>query len=226
MTIITAPPDRDGLVLDQGDVLVVENHGLATNTVVNMGGRLDLVGGGVSDHAIINAAGAERVNPFSTSNDSVINRGGREYVDRGVSNGTHIVGGVEIVDFKGHANDTTISGSGRLDILGTSDATNVTFAGQGRNSVQIEVPANLKGTISGWHVGDFVDLLDIRDVSVSESGNVLTVKYREGREDLQTTYTLANQQSDTHFVVRPDGHNGTDIVLVAGAQPHHHEFFF
>lgn len=226
MAVIKAPPDQNGVVLDAGDVLLVESQGLATDTVVNTRGRVEVAGGGVSDHSIINLFGVENVEPFGVSDNSVINRGGRENVDRGVSNGTNIVGGVEVVDFKGHANDTTISGSGRLDILGASDATNVTFAGQGRSSVQIQVPANLKGTISGWHVGDFVDLLGIRDVSVSESGNVLTVKYREGNEHLQTTYTLADQQPNTHFEVRADGHNGTDIVLVGGAQPHHHDFFF
>jgi hypothetical protein len=63
---------------------------------------------------------------------------------------------------------------------------------------------------------------------VSESGNVLTVTYENHHRKLvQTTYTLADQQPDTRFVVRSDDHGGTDIVLVAGAQPlHHHDFLF
>jgi autotransporter passenger strand-loop-strand repeat protein len=224
VSIVTAPPDRDGFVLDQGDVLVVNNHGLASNTVINAGGRLDVLDGGVTDHTTVNLLGVERVDQFSSSNNSVVNRGGREIVE-GVSNGTTIVGGVEIVDQGGHANDTTIGGSGRLEVLQRAVATNVTFADQGRNSVEILNPALLKGTITNWHVGDFIDLLDETRVSVSESGNVLTVKYERGSRELQTTYTLADQQPNAHFVVRSDGHGGTDIVLATGVQPLHHGDF-
>ncbi len=147
MTIITAPPDRNGLILDQGDVLVVNNHGLASNTVINAGGRLEIFGGGASDHTTINLLGLERVEELSSSNNSVVNRGGREIVE-GVSNGTTIVGGVEIVDHGGHANDTTIGGSGQLEVLLRVVATDVTFADQGINSVEILNPALLKGTRS------------------------------------------------------------------------------
>jgi autotransporter passenger strand-loop-strand repeat protein len=226
MAVFTAPPNQSDLVLDRGDLLLVERQGLATNTVVNMGGRVDVAGGGVSDHSTINLLGVERVDRFGVSDNSVIHRGGREIVDGGVSNGTNIVGGVEVVDDGGHANDTTIGGSGRLEILMRAEATNVTFADQGRNSVELTNPANLKGTITNWHVGDFVDLLDVRATSLSESGNVLTVTYEIGPRSEKVAYTLADQQADSHFALRNDGHGGTDIVLVAGAQPHHHDFFF
>ena len=162
MTVITAPPDRNGLVLDQGDVLVVNNHGLASNTVINAGGRLEIFGGGASDHTTVNLLGIELVDQFGSSNNSVVNKGGREIVE-GVSNGTTIVGGVERVDHGGHANDTTIGGSGRLEVLLRAVATDVTFADQGRNSVEILNPAHLKGTITNWHVGDFIDLLEFSE---------------------------------------------------------------
>lgn len=227
MAHFTAPPNQTDLVLDRGDRLLVEREGLATNTLVNMGGRVD-VAGGVSDHTTIDLLGVERVDLGGVSNDSLINRGGREIVEgaTSISNGTNIVGGVEVVDNTGHANDTTIGGSGRLELL-RAYATNVTFADQGRNSVELTNPAYLKGTITNWHVGDFVDLLGIKANSVSETGNVLTVTYGEGRGSEEVAYTLAGQQPDTHFVLRNDGHGGTDIVLVAGLAPlHHHDFLF
>ena len=62
---------------------------------------------------------------------------------------------------------------------------------------------------------------------MSEHDNVLTVTYEAGRHSYQVAYTLADQQPDTHFALRNDGHGGTDIVLVAGVQPpHHHDFLF
>ena len=227
LAVFTAPPNQNGLVLDQGDLLLVERQGLATNTVINAGGREDVVHGGVSDHTTINLLGVERVDEFSSSNNTVVHRGGREIVE-GVSNHTDIMGGREIVEGSGRANDTTIGNSGRLEILnGAAVAHNVTFADQGRNSIELSNPNRLTGTITNWHVGDFVDLLDTRATSVSEHGNVLTVTYEVGRDSRQVAYTLADQQPDTHFALRNDGHGGTDIVLVAGVQPpHHHDFLF
>ena len=170
MAVIKAPPDQNGVVLDAGDVLLVELKVSPRTPSSTRAGAWRFPAAVFQIIRSSTCSTVRDVEPFGVSNNSVINKGGRENVDRGVSNGTNIVGGVEVVDFKGHANDTTISGSGRLDILGNSDATNVTFAGQGRDSVEIQIPANLKGTISGWHVGDFVDLIDIRDVSVSRAG--------------------------------------------------------
>ena len=182
MAVFTAPPNQNGLVLDQGDLLLVERQGLATNTVINAGGREDVVHGGVSDHTTINLLGVERVEKFSSSNDTVVHRGGREIVE-GVSNHTDIMGGREIVEGSGRANDTTIGNSGRLEILnGAAVAHNVTFADQGENSIELLNPNRLTGTITNWRVGDFVDLLDTKATSVSEHGNVLTVTYEVGRE--------------------------------------------
>jgi autotransporter passenger strand-loop-strand repeat protein len=225
LAVITAPPNQNGLVLDQGDLLLVERQGLATNTVINAGGREDVIHGGVSDHTIINVLGVERVDEFSSSNNTVIHRGGREIVE-GVSNHTDIMGGREIVEGSGRAYDTTIGNSGRLEVLyGASVANNVTFADQGRNAIELSSPNRLTGTIANWHVGDFVDLLDTRATSVIEHGNVLTVTYEVGSHSRQVTYTLTDQQPDTHFALRNDGHGGTDIVLVAGVQPSHHGGF-
>jgi autotransporter passenger strand-loop-strand repeat protein len=209
MTTITAPPDRDGLVLGERDLLVVENQGSASHTVLNAGGRLDILNGGSSDHTTVNSLGIEHVE-----------RGG-------VSNSPRIMGGREFVESHGAVNDATIGDSGQLELFRGGHADNVTFADQGRNSVLLDNPANLHGTITNWRVGDYVDLIETRNVSVSESGGVLTVNYDVRGEQRQATYTLADQQADTHFVLRPDGHGGTDIMLAAGVQPHHqHDFLF
>ena len=225
MTTITAPPDRDGLVLGERDLLVVENQGSASHTVLNAGGRLDILNGGSSDHTTVNSLGIEHVERGGSSSDTLIHRGGREVVDGGVSNSPRIMGGREFVESHGAVNDATIGDSGQLELFRGGHADNVTFADQGRNSVLLDNPANLHGTITNWRVGDYVDLIETRNVSVSESGGVLTVNYDVRGEQRQATYTLADQQADTHFVLRPDGHGGTDIMLAAGVQPHHHHDF-
>ena len=227
MTTITAPPNRDGLVLNNRDTLVVENDGLATNTVINAGGREDLIRGGISDHTTVNFLGVEYVNGFAISNNALIHRGGLEIVAGGVSNSPDIMGGREIVTHRGAVNDATIGNSGQLELFSGGRVNNVTFTDHGRNSVLLDDPINLRGTITNWHVGDVVDLLDTKATSVSEQGNVLTVTYEVGKDSRQVAYTLADQQPDTHFALRNDGLGGTDIVLVAGVEPlHHHDLLF
>jgi autotransporter passenger strand-loop-strand repeat protein len=45
MTMYTAPPNQNGLVLGDGDVLQVNTGGTATNTIVDRGGEVDVAGG-------------------------------------------------------------------------------------------------------------------------------------------------------------------------------------
>jgi autotransporter passenger strand-loop-strand repeat protein len=225
-TTITAPPNRDGLVLDHGDVLVVEAHGFASNTIVSTGGRLDVVDGGVTDHTTVNSLGVERVDELASSNNTLIHRGGREIVDGGASNSPMIMGGKELVSHQGVVNDATIGDSGQLLLLRGGVANNVTFTNTGQNSVLLDNPTELKGTITNWHVNDYIQLADTRVVSVEEKGNTLTVTYDIGPVDKQVTYKIADQQPNTLFVLHQTI-GGAEIVLVAGAQPsHHHDFLF
>ena len=227
MSNITAPPNRDGLVLHNKDVLVVEHQGSASNTTINAGGLLDVLRGGASDHTIVNSLGVERVSQGASSSDTLIHRGGREVVDRGVSDNPQIMGGKEFVVEHGVVNDATIGNSGQLELFRGSRVNNVTFTDQGRNSVLLDNPQNLHGTITNWRVGDYVDLAETRATSVSETGNVLTVTYEHVGKSAHVAYTLADQQPDTHFALRNDGQGGTDIVLVAGVEPlHHHDLLF
>jgi autotransporter passenger strand-loop-strand repeat protein len=72
MTMYTAPPNQNGLVLGDGDVLQVNNGGTATNTIVEGGGEVIVVGG-----AAVN-----------TTLD-----GGREIVESGIADGVMFDGG-------------------------------------------------------------------------------------------------------------------------------------
>jgi autotransporter passenger strand-loop-strand repeat protein len=66
MTMYTAPPNQDGLVLGDGDVLQVNSGGTATDTIVDAGGEV-IVEGGTAVNTILDE--------------------GREYVYSGVTDG-------------------------------------------------------------------------------------------------------------------------------------------
>ena len=61
MTIYKAPPDQNGLVLNNGDTLQVLASGTSTNTTINSGGTEDVYAGGTSINTAINAGGTEDV---------------------------------------------------------------------------------------------------------------------------------------------------------------------
>ena len=61
MTTITAPPIQYGRVIGRGDVLVVERQGSGSHSVINAGGRLDVLAGGAADHTRDFVSGVERV---------------------------------------------------------------------------------------------------------------------------------------------------------------------
>lgn len=256
MTVYTAPPNTNGLVLNQGDELKVQAGGTAYNTIVNLygledvynggasvnttvtrgggefvhsggvsnftsldGGYEHLYSGGISRNTTVSDGGAEYVDRFGVSYGTKLERGGSEYVrEDGVSNSTVIgTGGVERVD--GLANDTIIDAGGREQVFVDGQAHNVTFAGA-RALLQLENPTGLTGVLSGWRIGDTIDLQRTHVHSVSETGNVLTVNYGNNQT---VEYTLANQQADTHVAFHSDGRGGTDLVLATGVQPltHH-----
>ena len=62
----TAPPNQNGLVLGNGDVLQVNTGGTATNTIVDVGGEVDVSGG--------------------TAVNTILD-GGQEIVRSGIANG-------------------------------------------------------------------------------------------------------------------------------------------
>ena len=218
MTTFKAPPNQSDLVLQNGDILLVEAMGTATNTQIKMGGLERVFAGGTSENTTIDLLGRERVDADGTSNHTTIHNGAREIVF-GTSNNTDIVGGIEVVELRGVAHDTTIGGNfGRLDVTGAGRAHNVTFSDKGIGSVELGNPLALTGTITNWHIRDFIDLEETRVTGVINSiHNTVTVIYGQNRS---VTYTLVDQQPDTEVTFRSDGHGGTDLILtpIVGVQ--------
>jgi autotransporter passenger strand-loop-strand repeat protein len=90
MTIFTAPPNQNNLVLNSGDILNVNAGGLADHTTINTGGFEFVDRHGTSLHTTINSGGFEFVEPGGFSDHTTINNGGVENVE-GISDNTTII---------------------------------------------------------------------------------------------------------------------------------------
>jgi autotransporter passenger strand-loop-strand repeat protein len=126
MTGFTAPPNKNGLVLEGGDFLTVKSGGTATDTTIN-GGLEDVLPQGLTDNTIVNQGG--RLNVFGTSINTTIHHGGVEN-DSGTSVNTIIDdGGIE--DVRGVSTDTTINRGGIEDVdnRGTDFSTTINNGG-------------------------------------------------------------------------------------------------
>ena len=203
--------------------LDIKAGGVVFDTTVNLFGFENVESGGISIATTINFMGKETVHPGGLSLNTTIHAGGGE-IDAGVADNTDLVGGRLIVDGLGVATNTTIGHSGRMEVLNSGQAHDVTFSGGGA-TIEFSDPGALTGTITNWHVGDVIDLLRTRVTAVSESGDTVTVTYHNFLQR-QVTYTLADQQPGTHVALRPDGHGGTDLIVTTGVQPlHQHDLF-
>jgi autotransporter passenger strand-loop-strand repeat protein len=217
MTEYRTPPNKSGLVLNNGDDLEVRKNSEADHTTINDGGRV--FDYGTDKNTTINAGGKELV--YGVSTLSTINHGGAELVrPGGETNLTQIKsGGVETVYDGGKALGTTIYNGGTEIVAAHGTADNVIFAGNA-GTLKLDNAAGLIGTLSNWRIGDVIDLANTVVTEVRESGNILTVYYG-GQE--KALYTLAGEQANTQVSYHSDGHGGTDLVLtpIVGAQALH-----
>ena len=71
-TTFTAPPNQKNLVLNNGDVLNVNNHGQALLTTVNSGGVVDVNKGGQALATIVNSGGVVDVNNGGDASGTII----------------------------------------------------------------------------------------------------------------------------------------------------------
>lgn len=192
MTVYTAPPTQNGLVLHAGDFLFVKTGGLAVRTTLDNGSTETVKSGGRSSDTTINSGGTETVLKGGKADTTIINQGGLE------------------IDF-GNAVDTVLN-DGTLRVQLGGFATNVVFNGS-HSTLELSAPAELRGKITFFSVGDVIDFLNTQVTGVEESGNKLTVTYNNH----SATYSLVSQQPNTQFQLQSDGHGGTELILVPAA---------
>jgi autotransporter passenger strand-loop-strand repeat protein len=251
MTTFTAPPTKQDLVLNQGDILNISEAGVARETTINKGGVENVgpggnVRGAIAELTTINKGGVENVFFNGQAIDTTINKGGVEKVNGGtasdaiINNGgfENVVGGgvtidtlinnggMENVSGNSNAAGTIINNGGVLNILSGGHAFDVTFSGPHATLNILLDPLALRGTIDNWRVGDVIDFQGTKvtsvQTSVGQTGPLLTVTF-DG--DQKAVYGLSNQQANTAFKLQDDGHQGTILTLVhiVGVGHAHHE---
>ncbi len=189
---------------------LVDRGGTAIDNSINSGGEEVVQIGGITNGTTINNGGYEFVS--GTTSGAIINSGGWEFVyNGGVTNDVTVnSGGHEYVNSGGIANDTIISG-GTLRFTGnvSSDQT-VFFTGSG-GTLKLDQPANFAGIISGFGVGDTIDLISATTISsVAWNNGGLSISLgSSGTVDLSLP---GNFQSDS-FNVASDNTGGTEITL-------------
>src|SRR5204863_504738 len=97
------------------------------------------------------------VNPGQTLSGVTLGSGDEEDVFLGgTAVSTIINGGNQIIELSGTASNTTING-GTEHVLAGGTATGMIFAGPAGTLV-LDQPESLTGTISGWQIGDIIDI--------------------------------------------------------------------
>jgi len=206
MTDYKIPPDNTSpIVLHAGDRLDVDNHGTSHNVTV-LDEAVEIVGkGGTSDLTTINEGGREEV--YGAANLTTINNG-RLDLFGATADHTKLNGyNSQFVLNEGSTATNTVIQNGSLFDDATSTIVNVTFQKSADKFVQdgvgVDNPQNLKGTISGLSVGDFLQFggfhkesPNIDVTSFELKNNALTITYNNGQH---ATYQLSNMQAGTTF---------------------------
>jgi autotransporter passenger strand-loop-strand repeat protein/uncharacterized repeat protein (TIGR03803 family) len=200
--------------------------GMATGTTLHFGGIQ--VDWGAADTTTVESGAFQYV--WGTATNTSIN-GGNQYV-WGTASNTTISSGVQYVASGGTANSTTIDGGWTEHVFAGGAAHDVTFGGPNA-TLALDKASALTGTISGWQVGDHIDLGDILfnqpgttlgfTENAAITGGTLTVS--DGSH--VASMALLGQYMASSFALSSDGHGGTFVTdpAVAAqatiATPHH-----
>jgi autotransporter passenger strand-loop-strand repeat protein len=219
--------------LGVGGEQIVESGALASGLTASGGGEEYVVAGGTASAAIIGSGGLEAVfgidrggtisqgtqYDYGTVSGGTIISAGEQIVEAGaVANGMTVdSGALEYIASRGTAVGTTISG-GTLEVTSGATGGNVTFASGG--ILQLDSLVAFGGTISGFHLGDEIDLRGLaytsgttnlswtQLTSGANASGTLTVSSGAAVE----TLTLLGQYTAANFSATSDGAGGTLIT--------------
>jgi autotransporter passenger strand-loop-strand repeat protein len=206
---------------------------VVSGTTVSSGGEEYVVAGGTASAAIIGSGGLEAVfgidrggtishgtqYDYGTVSGGTIISAGEQIVEAGAaaSNMTVDSGGLDNLVSGGTAVGTTISG-GTLEVTSGASGGNVTFASGG--ILQLDSLMTFGGTISGFTLGDAIDLRSLgftsgttklswsQLTSGANASGTLTVSSGAAVENL----TLLGQYSLANFSATSDSFGGTLIT--------------
>jgi hypothetical protein len=115
-----------------------------------------------------------------------------------------------------HHNDSSAKGSDSIIDFSQPGVTTdkIINDNTGKYIFQIVNPANFKGVITNFVVGDTIDLIGTVATSASiDTNNVLTVQTGGDPLTFQLLQDITQNYSADTFVVTPDGNGGTDITV-------------
>ena len=199
-----------------GGVDFVLGHGLAIGTIVQSGGTEFIASAGTASASRI-VGGTEVIAGDSAGGLAIgatVLQGGLQVISAGgTAVGTIIsFGGREIISAAGTANATTIRGGTAEIADGGSVGSSIAFAGGG-GTLQIDGTATPSATISGFVLGDVIDLADLAfsggTAATLTSGGVLVVT--EGATTRMVQLDPAHNYASQSFALSADAGSGTDV---------------
>jgi hypothetical protein len=97
---------------------------------------------------------------------------------------------------------------------GSLSATTIRFANGGNETLVLNSTDPVTGTLSGFRVGDTIDIASTITTVSAMGGTVILL---DGHSAVETL-TLDGNFTAARFALTPDDHGGTDITLIASAQ--------
>jgi autotransporter passenger strand-loop-strand repeat protein len=183
---------QKAFAMPTADVDRVRSGGVAISTMVSNGATETISSGGTTSGTLL--GGQETVLGGGRASGSIVSSGGYELVSSG---GTAIA--------------TVISG-GKLEVASGGSASGVVFSSGGM--LQVDSGGHVSGAISGFHLGDEIDL---RGLAYSSGSSTLTWKQtttganasgtltiKEGASS--TTLALVGSYTTSNFSATSDGH--------------------
>jgi autotransporter passenger strand-loop-strand repeat protein len=141
------------------------DSGLASGTVIFAGSQVVRSAGTAIGTAV--SGGTEMVSSGGTTSNTLLVSGQETVLRGGHASGTIITsGGYELVSSGGNAVATKISG-GTLDVAAGGSASGIVFSSGGM--LQVDSGGHVSGAISGFHLGDEIDLRGLAYVSGSST---------------------------------------------------------
>jgi len=203
--------------VSSGGSQVVSTHGTASGTIIVSNGLETISSGGTAIATTVSNGGHEAVSSGGVADATVISSGGTLGVVRGgTASGTTVLnGGHEIVSSGGFEAVATLNGSGTLEVSSGGTVSGIDFGIIG-GTLQLDSLVAFGGTISGFQLGDDIDLRGLAftsgkdTLSWSQSGTSGTLTVTSGAK--VETLTLLGQYATADFSAATDGHGGTVIT--------------
>jgi hypothetical protein len=207
----------DGNVLASGGVVTIDTAKTITGSITNNGATMLIGGNTALSGVIVDQSGLLQISGDKlTAKAATIDGGatlsgygtvGAQSIDNGV---VLAESGVLVLGASAYGTGTAeIGGGATLSFLGGSAISTISFLSGGAETLALQTPGAVTGTITGFGATDTIDLVKTVATGLAFANGTLTVTGATGTLamlDFGGTYSTAN------FALQSDGNSGTDIV--------------